>query len=382
MRDTVVILGSADTRDQFDFERTDCDIWVFNEALHAPWCKRADAVFQMHDPIIFRSSMNRNDPKHYEWLKSGDTPVVYMQEKYPDVPKAEAYPIEEVKARFPRAYFTSSAAYAIVLAIFKGYRHIQIYGIEMATSTEYWHQREGVAYWIGVADGMGIKVEFFSKTMLQSPMYGYEGTMTIPEEYYQERVQTLQAPYNSYKEEYEKAKADLHALLDAYKADFKTDMTDFDKKVFAVGQTGHNFSVIDGSNQVENIFLTKIGKMKAESGHYFIGRQEYDDIARDGNLKSQQTIPRINIEATKLEEISKEFKQASNRDVRRQLVEQFIAQLARYIKSVNINGVLQGSVMECMHLQQKHDQLVRMAGGAKAEEVMMGELKATLEVDA
>lgn len=382
MRDTVVILGSADTRDQFDFDRTDCDIWVFNEAMHAPWCKRADAVFQMHDPIIFRSSMNRNDPKHYEWLKSGNTPVIYMQEKYPDVPMAVEYPLEEIKARFPRVYFTSSASYALVLAIHKGYRHIQIYGIEMATSTEYWHQREGVAYWIGVADGMGIKVEFFSKSMLQSPLYGYEGTVTIPEAYYLERIETLQGPYQAYKDEYEKAKVELHTMLDAFKKDFKTDISEFDKKVIAVGQSGGNFSVIDGSAQVENIFLTKIGKMKAESGSYFIGRQEYDDIARNGNLQSQRTIPKINIEATKLEEISKEFKQAGNKDVRRQLVDRFIAQLARYIKAVNINGVFQGSVMECMHLQQKHDQLVRMAGGAKAEEVMMGELKATLEVEA
>ena len=89
---TVAIVGSHPrTRSAFDFTRTDCDVWIFNEALADPsgWCKRADAVFQMHNPAIWRSPLNRNDPKHYNWLKSGDTPEVIMQEYYEDVPSRQ-----------------------------------------------------------------------------------------------------------------------------------------------------------------------------------------------------------------------------------------------------------------------------------------------------
>lgn len=380
MKDTVAIIGSAETKSSYDFERQDSDIWVFNEAMHAKWCKRADAVFQMHDPLIWRSSMNRNDPKHYEWLKSGDTPTIYMTAVYDDVPKSVAYPLEDIKATFPRAYFTSSISYAIALAIYQGYKNIEIYGVEMATNTEYWHQREGVAYWIGVAEGRGLKVDFHSRSMLFSPLYGYEGNLSIPVEFFHERLKVLEKPYTDLKNTYEENKKIMHDKLDEFQANFKTDMTKFDDAIYKVGQAGHNFSVIDGSQQIDNIFLKKIEKMKEESGAYFIGRQEYDDIIRNGHAEGQKAMPKIVTEGKLLEGVLKELKIASNKDRRRQLAKEFIEQFGKYIKAVNVNGVLQGSILECGTLMQKHDQVVRMAGGAKAEEVMMGDLSANLTV--
>jgi len=45
MKKTLAIVGSyTPTRLPFDTNRQDCDIWVFNEAINAAWCKRADIV--------------------------------------------------------------------------------------------------------------------------------------------------------------------------------------------------------------------------------------------------------------------------------------------------------------------------------------------------
>ena len=64
MKNTVAIIGSHPaTRGDFDWERTDADVWGFNEALSADWFERADGIFQMHKPVIWRSKTNRNDPE-------------------------------------------------------------------------------------------------------------------------------------------------------------------------------------------------------------------------------------------------------------------------------------------------------------------------------
>ena len=161
---TVAIIGSHPlSRGDFDFNRTDCEIWVFNEALASDWCKRATAVFQMHTPTIWKNPLNRNDPGHAAWLMSGDTPIIYMQEKYQEVPKAVKYPLDEVIQLLQpfnyKKYLTSSVSQAIALTIVQGFEKIELYGIGMETETEYFYQRDCVAFWTGYAVGRGIVVD-------------------------------------------------------------------------------------------------------------------------------------------------------------------------------------------------------------------------------
>ena len=125
MKSTLAIIGShSGTRGQYDWTRSDCDAWVFNEALSSSQVlrrsaeelrKRGDpikaqiqeeqafvpddgvsAVFQLHLPAIWKNPKNRNDPHHYEWLKSGNTPDIYMLEAFEEVPRAIKYPLDEV----------------------------------------------------------------------------------------------------------------------------------------------------------------------------------------------------------------------------------------------------------------------------------------------
>lgn len=166
----------------FDFNRADCDIWVFNESMSTEWVKRADAVFQLHIPTIWRNPNNRNDPRHYQWLKSGNTPTIYMQEKYEDVPKALEFPKDEVLTMLPNAKVNdglirevmSTPSWALAYAVYLGYERIDIYGIELDSNTEYSYQQGNFKYWVGVAVGRGIEVNVYS-SMFNAPLYGYEG---------------------------------------------------------------------------------------------------------------------------------------------------------------------------------------------------------------
>ena len=73
MKKTLVIMGThPNGLKTFDWTRTDCDIWMFNEA---PTAKKAngelmypktDVVFQLHHEAIWKNPKNRNDKDHFK----------------------------------------------------------------------------------------------------------------------------------------------------------------------------------------------------------------------------------------------------------------------------------------------------------------------------
>ena len=209
----------------FDWSRTDCEIWLFNEAPRAkdesgklkyPKC---DAFFQMHHEAIWRNPKNRSDAKHYNWLVSGKTPPVYMQEAYPEIPQAIRYPIEEVLSLVSNAgivvdgkqkefkYFSSSPDFAIALAAYfckkqKRYEKIEIWGIELETYSEYAYQRMGFGFWIGYLTALGIPLKINGKAF-DEPMYGYEGDVIISSEKIEKRIDELTELVGKEREEYQ-----------------------------------------------------------------------------------------------------------------------------------------------------------------------------------
>jgi hypothetical protein len=68
------------------------------------------------------------------------------------------YPIEEIIDYFKTDYFSNTIDYALAYAVYKGYSEIHLYGINMETDTEYVHQKPSVEYWVGRAQGMGVRV--------------------------------------------------------------------------------------------------------------------------------------------------------------------------------------------------------------------------------
>ena len=88
------------------------------------------------------------------------------------------YPLREVIDCFGIDYFSCSLAYAIPHATWEGFTEIDIYGANMIDPDEYSHERPGVEYWIGRAQGAGVKVNVFGresaimKTM-DKKLYGY-----------------------------------------------------------------------------------------------------------------------------------------------------------------------------------------------------------------
>ena len=148
----VAIVGLApSTHDQAPFEDPDWEAWGF--AQDEDGYPYLDRVFEMH-PLDFIRGVRR--PGFEDRLKEFDVPL-YMQEAYPAIPNATAYPIEDVIAVIGD-YFNSSIAYMLGLAILEKVDRIGVWGVDMAGDDEFGYQRPNTEYMIGFAKGLGIDV--------------------------------------------------------------------------------------------------------------------------------------------------------------------------------------------------------------------------------
>ena len=176
----VCIVGCASSRNKVPWDDSDMEFWGVNNLFlsesNRPWSRWYEVHFIDKDekgkfrrrfnnsinsePLVFRGQKVDN---YIEDL--GKLPIpVYMQQLWPEVPNAVQYPIQDILKAFPRAYFTNTISYQMALAIMEGFKEIHIYGVDMAVSSkillsdEYSHQRPSCEYFLGIAEGMGIKV--------------------------------------------------------------------------------------------------------------------------------------------------------------------------------------------------------------------------------
>lgn len=65
---------------------------------------------------------------------------------------------------------TSTVCWAVALAILENRSEIRVVGVEMQ-EREYVDQKDGLAFWIGLAAGRGLKIGVES-SMFDGPLYG------------------------------------------------------------------------------------------------------------------------------------------------------------------------------------------------------------------
>lgn len=388
MRSTLVIVGSHPrTRAEFDFSREDCDIWVFNEAMSQQWATRADAVFQMHAEPIWRNPKNRNDAGHYDWLTSGKTPIVYMQAQYPDVPMSKAYPVEDVSrvllgslahtvggVSSAMRYFTSSVNYALALGIYKAYRKIEIYGVEMETDTEYRYQRDGVAFWIGIAGGRGIEVDFHG-SIFDAPLYGFEGDVVLDYEVFDTRLAELnplareaQERYEVQKKAFGKAAVHFLATGDSFQ--------ELSEIAQAQLKAAEEFGIFDGARQENERYKAKADAMKAASGGTFLfSRQEFEAAGQAIFKERSKAMLLGNTMAGRCEVLLQNAANTKSGDLLRTRYKTFAEAYNEYIRVSTAVGMYTGALGENTAFLKTLDAAVKAAGGAKSEAVLLEALQ-------
>lgn len=165
-----VIVGFCQTsREWTNYADPDAEIWGLNRgALFMP---KAHRWFDLHSPTI-RTWQQRRPGDHQEWLKKFPGPV-FLHAAEEELPNSVTYPFDEVwepiaplcerlhedGTRTPaEPYLTSSIADEIALAVLEGFPEIWVLGVDLNTESEYFKQKPGVEFWLGVAIGRGQKV--------------------------------------------------------------------------------------------------------------------------------------------------------------------------------------------------------------------------------
>lgn len=125
------------------YNNPDYEIWGLNgvySLVDYPNITNFTRWFEVH--LMKDIEALSNDTKHaygmdyMDWLQKSTIPV-YMVDRFEEVPMSVKYPLGEILNRFPRAYFNNTISWMIALAIYEGYTDISVFGVDMATNSEY-----------------------------------------------------------------------------------------------------------------------------------------------------------------------------------------------------------------------------------------------------
>lgn len=141
---------------------------------------RCDVAFHMHDLDVWESREGAESSTKLVIQYANEHPEVefYTVKPFSKIPHAKLYPLEEIIDHFKTNYFTNGISYMIAYALWKGATQLNLYGVNMTVKQEYIEQKPNVEYWLGRAEGMGVKVKYQWKyTSLMKAkdglLYGY-----------------------------------------------------------------------------------------------------------------------------------------------------------------------------------------------------------------
>lgn len=385
MKKTLVIMGTHPRSVKtFDWSRTDCEIWLFNEAPNAkdeqgklkyPKC---DLFFQMHHEAIWKNPKNRSDKEHYSWLVSGKTPPVYMQEAYPEVPQAMRYPIEEVLSLTSKVsvvvdreekqfkYFSSTPDYALAMAAYlckkgKGYKRIEVWGIELETESEYIYQRMGLGFWLGYITVLGVHLIINAK-LFNEPMYGYEGDVAITSAQIEKRIAELTAQLGDDTEAYQKeAKSFLESLSGLLTKNIAAEVQ---KNLNEIVKHNETAGILSGKITESRRYLEKAHAMETSAGAAVFSPGEFD-----GNrISYKKQYVGVRLDATNLNaSITMQLKNLLNlkkgSQKRKRALDEFGAMVADFMNKNMILFHIAGAMQENQYLLDSYKQSLRVAGG-------------------
>lgn len=162
----VAIVGGSDSKIYAPYQDESFEIWsVNNTAKSLP---RLTRWFQLHKLDVIERTQ-----KDLDSLKNSTVPL-YMQEQFADYAKSIKYPYDEMIEKYGKV-FGSSFDYMMALAIKEGATEIQVYGVDMASYSEYGYQRPYAFYWVGMARGLGIIVNIHEACgIYREQNYGYD----------------------------------------------------------------------------------------------------------------------------------------------------------------------------------------------------------------
>lgn len=173
---TITICGSGSSLGQLFMEneygvKHGDELWATDNVARL---LRFDRLFYMEHPSVYKKQAER-----VAWLESADLlGITYVSEKDPLIPDAVLFPIQDVVNELGLLYISSSAAYALALAICWRASKIRLFGLDFDSEPV---KRGCIEFLICKAVHMGINIEIPSTSLLlgnnlslQQRLFGFE----------------------------------------------------------------------------------------------------------------------------------------------------------------------------------------------------------------
>lgn len=177
----IAIVGFTASKTEAPWDDPTFEKWICNNLWkHCPpsW----DRLYDLHDLKSIKE-----DKEHDAFLRGQkqktvagkdvglDGRPVWCFSPQSEWPTSQQFPQDEINQALGR-YFTNSISWMIAHALKEGVTELHIYGVDMATGTEYASQRPSCEYFLGLAAGAGVKVYVPPQSDLLKlvAMYGVE----------------------------------------------------------------------------------------------------------------------------------------------------------------------------------------------------------------
>jgi len=358
MKKLAIVGSHPDTRDNAPFDDPDYDIMVFNESAMFPWCKRWDHLLQIHKPEVYQSTTKWVKNGHGEWLqKDHGERTIWMQNADKQVPNSKRYPLDEIVATIPGGqlrFVGSSPSYALALAIYLGYKDVDLYGMYMSSNSEYGYQIPNYLFWVGVAFGFGINLGINSGLQhFKEKLYGYEGEIQIDRSHFEKRANELEKFFR-------KEESDLIKIKD---------------RVSNYMLKQQHDKVLDYTIKMKDKALDagRLSGAKAESDNYAkrtdpIARFEFERRAA-GAQKDGEGYIQLTYHATgKFEYVWNIWKQTNSYEALKQC-RIFFDEILKYAFDA---GARNGIYKENIEYINEYDELMQAAGGVRTMSALEG----------
>lgn len=348
MKKLAIVGTHTRTRELAPWDDPDYEIWVFNEAPQADWCRRWDACFQLHRPEAYTSPNNHVRADHWTWLQEPHGKRIYMQAPDERVPDCVVYPLEDVLASVPGAHlrwFRSSMAFALALALQLGYREIDCYGLDMESNTEYGYQLPNWQFWVGVALGMGVRFGVLSNEQyFGGRLYGFEGEVQIERDYFRAKAAELKIAYKKADWELHKVKDRLFEAMQEGKFQKVAELNvEYAEAALAAGEASGRLAAAEKYAEREDL----------------IPRQEFERGQAGPRIEGEELREKVHREHGKAEYVWNAWAQTGNPEALKQL-RMFLAEKGRLSFEM---GVRSGLYAENLTYMLELDERVKMAGG-------------------
>lgn len=204
----IAIIGAADLiTDKPTIKRIQgYELWSMNNLFISLNDIQVDRWFELHhftrrgSRYIRRGQDNYGDyptiKAYLQAINALNIPV-YMQKPLAPIEKAVKYPFQKVMRQFKTKYFGCSFAWMIALALYEHLNgqpisEIRLFGVYL-TTYEYYFQRPSTEYFLGIAQGMGIKVRMSNScNLLKAPwIYAYKENFNLIDTIYVSTVKEL-----------------------------------------------------------------------------------------------------------------------------------------------------------------------------------------------